>query len=425
MDGGTETPETLQVGTVPVNADESPPPVPIAPPPSWPVLDPAALVGLAGDIVRVVDPYTEADPVAVLVQVLTGFGNMVGPGPHFCVEFTQHPPRLFGVLVGDTSKGRKGQSWSTPKRLLSTVDELWKGRITSGLSSGEGLISAVRDPRKDDPGEADKRLFVVEGEFAQALKVMAREGNILSPTIRDAWDHGDLHPLTKTDPIKATGAHISIIGHITQNELLRHLTATEQANGFANRFLWFLVRRTKLIPSPVGIPAQLLVPLVERLKDAASAGKQRLEIRRDAEAEDHWIKVYPALSDGKPGLLGAVIGRSEAQVMRVALVYALLDQAPAIQARHLKAALAVWDYAENSVKVIFGTRLGDPTADTILGALRERGAMSESQIRDVFQRNKPGHEIDRALEVLNKLGMATSELERTGGHPRLVWRHTH
>ncbi|MEE8075512.1 MAG: hypothetical protein V3T60_07815, partial [Candidatus Binatia bacterium] len=141
---------------------------------AWPELPEEALTGLPGEIVKTIDPYTEADPIGVLAHILAGFGNLIGPVPHFRVEFDHHSLRINPVLVGQTSKGRKGQSWSTPRYMLSEVDPTWKDCITSGLSSGEGLIYAVRDPGQDDPGASDKRLFVVEQEFAQALKVMRR-----------------------------------------------------------------------------------------------------------------------------------------------------------------------------------------------------------------------------------------------------------
>ena len=113
----------------------------LPPPKGWPTLDQDALIGLPGDVVRVIEPYTEADPVAILINTLVGFGNLVGAKPHFLVEFDQHPPRLNAVLVGETSKGRKGTSWSTPKKMLVEADPDWTDRITSGLSSGEGLWS--------------------------------------------------------------------------------------------------------------------------------------------------------------------------------------------------------------------------------------------------------------------------------------------
>ncbi len=79
-----------------------------------------------------------------------------------------------------------------------------------GLSTGEGLIYAVRDamvsedddgnPMVLDAGAEDKRLMVVEGEFAGPLRAMTREGNTLSVLIRQAWDGGKLSTLTRNLP---------------------------------------------------------------------------------------------------------------------------------------------------------------------------------------------------------------------------------
>lgn len=142
---------------------------------------------------------------------------------------------------------------------MRAADPRWVDeRVLNGLSSGEGLIHAVRDPvvSRDKTGEKvvlddgveDKRLLVMEPELAGVLKVMSREGNTLSPVIRQAWDEGTLQTLTKNSPTRATDAHVSIVGHVTKAELLRHLTETEAANGFANRFLWLLVKRSKELP---------------------------------------------------------------------------------------------------------------------------------------------------------------------------------
>ena len=388
---------------------------------TWPELPEEALTGLAGDIVKSIDPYTEADPVAVLAHTLSGFGNLIGPGPHFRVEFDRHSMRVNPVLVGQTSKGRKGQSWSAPRHMLTQVDPSWTFRITSGLSSGEGLIYAVRDPARDDPGEPDKRLFVVEQEYAQPLKMMRREGNILSPTIRDAWDHGNLHPLTKSSPITATGAHVSIVGHSTRDELLRYLNETEQGNGFANRFIWLMVQRSKIIPEPTGVPEEVLIPLVARLREAVTFAREVGEIQRDGEAREIWAEVYPLLSEGKPGLLGAILARAEAQVMRFACIYALLDVSPTVSPRHLKAALAVWDYSEASAQRIFGDRTGNPIADRILCALHTREGMTETEIRDLFGRHQ-SRGIDQALDLLLQNGLSVPNVLTTSGRPSTVWR---
>jgi len=412
--------------------------------PEWPApMAPEALHGLPGDFVRMVDPHTEADPAGLLVQFLVAMGNVIGRGPHFVAEGSKHYLNLFAALVGTTAKGRKGTSWAHTGNIATAVDEAWKDRVVHGLSSGEGLIWAVRDPITQrqpvkekgrvtdyedvlvDPGVEDKRLLVVEGEFATALRVLGREGNILSAAVRNAWDTGDLRTLTKNSPAKATGAHISIIGHVTRDELLRYLGTTEAANGFANWFLWVCVRRSKVLPDGGRLHEVNMAPFVRRLRAAVEFARSVGELRRDEEARAIWHEVYPELSEGKPGLLGAVIARAEAQVMRLACLYAVLDMSNLVRREHLLAALAVWDYCEASARFIFGDALGDPVADEILRALRAAGeeGMTRTAIReDLFQRNMPSRRIQRALAVLVEAGLVSVErVTDTGGRPAEIY----
>jgi len=398
-----------------------------------PVLADQALYGLAGDIVKAIDPYTESDPVGVLTNLLVAFGNVIGNTPHFRVEYTKHPLNLFVVHVGDSAKGRKGTSWSTPKRIFKEIDPVWiEQRVTGGLSSGEGVIYAVRDQRMEkqqikprgkvtgyqnvivDHGVRDKRLLLVEEEFSQALKVMSREGNILSQIIRQAWDGDTLSPLIKNNPIRATNAHISIIGHITKDELLRHLTETEQSNGFANRFCWFLVARSKSISNPTGTPDAILTPLIDRLRDAVSFAHAVQAIQRDSGAETLWDGIYPELSDGMPGLLGATISRAEAQVMRLACIYALLDMSNLIRVEHLHAALALWDYSEKSALAIFGDLTGDPAVDKVKEALKAKGKLTMTDLHGLFGRHATAEEVDRVVRVLVADRVATTETVKDG-----------
>ena len=106
------------------------------------------------------------------------------------------------------------------------------------------MIHAVRDatykikdgePVLDDAGVEDKRLCVVEPEFASVLKVGARDGNTLTEVLRRAWDGNDLRTLTRNSPLVATDPHITLIGH-DQEELQRNVDDTSQTNGYVNRF---------------------------------------------------------------------------------------------------------------------------------------------------------------------------------------------
>ncbi|RQD69821.1 MAG: DUF3987 domain-containing protein, partial [Tindallia sp. MSAO_Bac2] len=394
---------------------------------SWPEpLAEEAMHGLAGDIVRTIEPHTEADPAALLFSFFVMYGNAIGRNAHFIAEADKHYMNLFTSLVGSTSKGRKGVSFGQIKRLFESVDERWsRDRVTQGLSSGEGLIWAVRDEqrttRKNKDGEEeeiiivdgidDKRLTVVESEFASTIRVLKREGNTLSAIIRKAWDDGSLNSLTKNSPAQATGAHVSLLTHITKDELLRFLDSTEAANGFGNRFLWGCVKRSKCLPEGGELHKVDFTDILRRLTRAVEFGRTTGEIKRDEEARELWHLVYPELSEGKPGLFGAMIARAEAQVMRLASIYALLDLSNIIKLEHLKAGLAVWKYAEDSAKYIFGDALGDPLADETLRALKSAGAegMTRTDLYNHFGRNRKSDTIGRALTLLAERGLVFSK----------------
>lgn len=396
---------------------------------TWPA-PPAkdAFHGVAGGFVDIVSPHSEADPVAFLIQFLVAVGSLLGRSGYAVAESSRHFANFFAVLVGRSAKGRKGSSWSHVRRLFHGIDETWtQERVVSGLSSGEGLIWVVRDPIEQqqpvkekgrvvdyekvvtDPGVTDKRALIIEEEFAQTLKVMGRESNTLSPTIRQAWDSGHLRTMTKSSPAKATEAHISIIGHITRDELRRNLCETETTNGFGNRFLWVCVGRSKELPDGGNLNTEDLEPIRVHLREvirfAATAGK----IDRDAEARKLWHQVYTRLTGDRFGLLGSMTARAEAQVMRLSVLYAMLDMSNEVKVEHLKAALAVWDYCERSAKYVFGNSLGNATADALLAALRQAldvGLTRTEMLHGVFHKNKTAGDIAEALRLLHDNGLA-------------------
>ena len=406
-------------------------------PPVWPdPPDEAAYYGLAGDFVRLTEPVTEADPVAMLGQFLVGFGNLIGHRARFIAEDDSHFLNLFLVLIGKTSKGRKGTSWGRARKPLAAVDPVWATEcINSGLSTGEGLIQLVCDPvvKKnkndkevfEDKGVTDKRLLCFEPEFASVLKRTDQQGNTLTAVLRMAFDSGDLRTLTRHSPQCATGAHVSLIGHSTTEELTRYLSATEQANGFGNRVLWICCRRSKVLPEGGSLDPAAMEPINRRLAQAVSVGHATDIMVRDGQAREIWYRVYEQLSEGRPGMVGALLGRAEVYVMRLACLYALLDESSVIQSQHMRAALALWSYAERSVEFVFGSSLGDPVADEVLRLLRAAGkaGITRTEIRDFFGRNRSTDRICRALGLLqeHKLARSTSTQEKGSGRPVERW----
>lgn len=430
-------PGDLSALTPPQNAHvPSPAPIPTRetwtpPVMPWPIMREDAYHGLGGEIVRVIEPQTESDPVAVLVQFLALAGNCIGTGPYFPIENDRHHVNLFVATVGNSAGSRKGTAYGRARQPFEAVDEQWVSTcIEGGLSSAEGLLWRVRDEvqtwetdRKTgegkyvvtDPGITDKRLMVVENEFASVLKQFQREGNALSPLLRNGWDGRTLSSMTKNAPARATGAHISLIGHITRDELTRYFDRTEAANGMGNRILWIAVRNSKMLPDGGGDVH--LSPFIPRLHGAITRARTVGRMKRDLSASALWHEVYPDLRADVPGMVGAMLARAAPICIRLSMIYALLDGCDEVGAPHLRAALAVWEYAAASVRWIFGDSLGDPEGDEVLRALRASGAagMSRTEISQLFSNNRSAARIGHVLAALDAARLARCEMQAPEG----------
>lgn len=405
-----------------------------APKSEWPTMDEAAYRGIFGRIVEVVEPHTEGDPVAVLTGSLVAAGNAMGRGPYMQIGATKHRTNLNIAHVGETAKGRKGSAWNPVKDIHHASDRHWtENRILSGLSSGEGLINEVRDPvqvpDKDgnmktvDPGVKDKRLLVMESELSQVLKVMKREGNTLSPVMRNAWDGETLRTMVKHSPHRATDPHISVAGHITLVELTRYLTETEMANGLANRFQWYLVRRSKSLPFGGDWHTVDLAPITRKLAGILEYANHDVRMTWGEDARALWCEAYEVLTEDRPGMFGAITARAEAQALRLAMIYALADYSHEIRRSHVESALAVWEYAEASALYVFGEATGDPDADKVFTALKDlESGMTRTEISELFGRNKSRQDLDRIREALIKAGKLRVSLNTENGSKKPVER---
>jgi hypothetical protein len=417
----------------------------------WPLpMSEDAFIGVSGQIVRFLEPTVEADRIGLLLHLLVGFGNLIGRGPHMSLGRRHHSAVLYALIVGRTAKARKGTAWAAVEEILERAGRTWHDeRIDFGLASGEGLVSKVRDPMTErvspfdgntaepdadgfverviDPGVLDKRLLVIEQEFAQPLRLMRREGNPLSQHLRTLWDAGKAATMTKHSPTKATNAHVSIIGHIVAEELEREMRSVDWFNGFANRFLFACVRRSQLLPEPpINDPLDIEVFGADLARAADWAQSANLMIFNPA-AQQLWNKAYVGeLSVERFGAYGAVTARAEPYVARLSMIYALLDgETMQIRPEHLRAALAVWRYCDSSARFLFasdGTSNRD--ADKLLDAIRKApGGLTRTEIRELVGGRWDQDRIEAALSLLRSGGFAHVEREGpTGGRPVERWR---
>jgi hypothetical protein len=184
------------------------------------------------------------------------------------------------------------------------------------------------------------------------------------------------------------------------------------------------VCRSKALPEGGSLDDATVRHLAEDVAHALRIARAAGEHVRDEQARILWREVYEDLSEGRPGLHGAATSRAEAQVMRLATLYALLDLSPKIGLAHLNAALAVWHYCNASAAHIFGDASGDGLADQIRELLRAAvpgAGTPRTAINRHFGGHKTKREIDAALEVVERRGWGCRVAESTGGRPAEVW----
>ncbi|MDQ3151438.1 MAG: YfjI family protein [Actinomycetota bacterium] len=402
-----------------------------------PEADPAVFDCYLGALVRQIAPDTEADPIAILVSLLAAAGVHLGPGPHVQIGDDRHPLLIWPLVIGRSAAGRKGASWSTTRRLLTTADaEFVTTNIRSGLTSGEGLAAVFTpdhphpdaspdrkpDTRPAGPGAlpaGDPRLLVYEPEWAAVMARMKREGNALSATLRAAWEGGDLSTMNVTARI-ARGTHIGILAHISPTEFRTKVSVSDMAGGTYNRFLPIAVARSQFLPLAPGIPAALLADtgfdLATRLLHGAGTGA--LSFTPDATRTWRRLYVEFGTDHGDDGPIGEFIARTAPYCLRIAGLHATLDGHPHIDTHHLTAAAALVRYAIASARSVFSTEPVTAKLATWIAAAGPDGRTRKEITAGFFQGKTKSADIQLLLDELVAAGRVEMTLRpRPDGRP--------
>jgi len=175
-----------------------------------------------------------------LLSLLTVMANVCGRNAHILVDRDKHYLNEFLLVVGPTAFGRKGTAFGHAQYFGERIEQGWTDAcVRKSMTSGEGLVREMSDGTN-----RDRRCMLFFTEFANVLNAATWSGSTITGVIREAWDSGTLHNTairnrSKADNtfLKATDCHISIVGHITQEELVTMMPQHSGANGFANRFL--------------------------------------------------------------------------------------------------------------------------------------------------------------------------------------------
>lgn len=410
-----------------------------------PVLGDAALIGPIGDWIRAIEDLTETHPAALLAQALCAFGNIIGArksedtAPGFTVEDRYHRTSIYVVLVGDSARAGKGDSWSRVEGLMKRVDPRWIMR--GGVQTGEGLIDVLKDDKETDEvariqgeethfavkGAGDKRFLVVEEEFGRLLHVSKRQGQVIKEVYSDLWSKGATDKVTSGQKHRVTGATIGFVGHITKPQLDEDFDYVDMMSGFGNRFLWIFTRRTKVLPLAESLPEHQLQEFVDALREPLEFARTEApaEYTFSDDAWDLWCDLVEKYDRPQhSALLDHLTARARPIVRRLAVIYAVADCSDQLEVEHLHAADVLFDYSVQSVQYIFGDRIGSKLANSVYEKICEhKTGIERSALHAKLSGRVKADALQEVLDMLERRDLVTCKHERKGkrGPSTEIW----
>ena len=347
-----------------------------------PVPNQDCLYGLIGLIARAGSENSEANPFAIALHAMTFMGCCLGRTVHLQIGDTIHYPVIFGLHVGRSGRGRKGDALSLVRKLHKSIvgksEAVAPGLHTGGLSTREGLIYLIHDGfvdgRNEVPPVEDKRLWIIEPEFANVLLQTRREGNTLSPALRELFDSNSLKPATKGNRIGVAEPHVVLSAGITPTELTSGIPVRELLNGFANRIVMISAERLQVIPFPEPTPVAVIEHLGDRITEVIEFANKRCTKNTDSfqlTLSNSARNLYQDLYTGELAAqlvderVMTLLERRAPVLLRIAMIFATADLASEIEECHLNAAAAWTRYWADSVDYIFASNRGDNCPDEI------------------------------------------------------------
>jgi hypothetical protein len=381
-----------------------------------PELKPVAFYGIMKDIVACAIKDTEATPAAVGLNILTQFAGRFGRLGKLCIGDDTRICRYYALVIGLSSKGRKGVSSAFPHMLFDRVDELLprapgllncpgltRPHLSCTVTSGEGIINMLRDASRElntkgeplHPAVPDKRLIIDLSEFAVLLTMAARNGNTCSSILRDAFDGRPLHTMGRMDPLAVQKPHICLIGSITPIELMAKLSEVEMANGLMNRFVcgYSMKEKTIAFPNPTE-PETIDTLAIRMLQNVANLTQGQpftcdteplFAVDFSLEAVPVWRIYYEEMGNYEYAsvICDKLCSRMELHTWMTAALLAMMNGERQISRDCLFAALAWTEYSRDTIEFLFASR--EAVAEARITAKLSRKILENVIKRDSFR----------------------------------------
>lgn len=383
-----------------------------APEPEWPAPPAAeAFRGVLGEAVKAIAPGSEADENGILLSLLVAAGTSL---PYYSVRVEEsHRARLYGVNVGDSGIGRKGTAMNASMEALKAAEADWPNWIkASSVESGAALARELKAREHISP------MLLWVPELGTLLTATGREGSNLSTMMRKAFDGEPVERVVANpkDSVVVRSHHLGLIAGITPDELKSLLSkGTELTNGFATRIIFGAVRGKMLSIADTRYVGEVLAEhpnitaRMARVHAHAMTKGRELRLSDDATTRHFNYRRDLPMTGGTTGI---ILARSPEHVLRLALVYAVFDEATRVEREHIEAAIAVVDWSRRSVIHLFGYSSGNRTLDSLLRRLPRAGDyMSVGEAQRSLSRN--AEIVDEAVDLGVKMGLLRVETTRS------------
>lgn len=376
--------------------------------------------GVAGLLANESAPQVGVSREAVLFQLLIFIGNMCEHKFHFNLGGSKLYLNDYLLIVGETSKAKKGTSLKTVKYFIEKInEEYYKTCIRTGVNSGEGLVNAVRDrvisleEKKNgeiketvlDEGGKSKTALFIEPEFSRLMKSGKRDGNTSTEILRQAWDGDYLEVVVKKDSCSSSDHHISMIGHITQNEFEFLNSNVDSTNGYLNRFLFCRIFNGSPVPLPKSFDSlsfSFMPRLFSVIAFIRNTGTEELKLEESAIS--FWEEIYSDFFYSPDDGFSELMARTPTHILKVAMIFSVLDCSYCISKDHLISAKAIVDYSNDSIRFIFSSpskKKNNNERKVVEYISKKDGSVMRSEVmRELFNKKIKALELDGLKDSL-------------------------
>jgi hypothetical protein len=378
-----------------------------------------AFSGVLGECVKFLEEGTDASRVGLLASMVSFCGALMPARTYWHGMHTSSP---YLALVGKQGIGRKGTAMFRVRDALAHALEprAVEDIRFEGLASGEALVKALLDRDRETNRNPTGILF--EEEYESFLAASGREGSTLDSRMRAAFDGKQLshrkvaERITVAEPYWLSG----LVG-ITPSALRRRYPQENFDNGSGTRWLWLPVQRrdVRVASQEPILPPELSTALVKAYQANV---KTQPRIDPGPGVEDLLSEYDEYLRSEVIGTAAKLTVRYGVIALRIALVHAAVSRSKAISRKHVRAAIAMTEYARAGIRFCFGdtatdiysTHLYRLLLDSETGELPQH-ILSKWFLRDFVKRQT-------AIDGLVDLGLATVEKVKTKGRNGTVVR---